>query len=146
MLEGIIDVILIEDNPDDVELTLDALKVHKLANRVKVLRDGEEALDYIFCTGQYADRDICACPKVILLDLKLPKVDGIEVLRRIRSDERAKTLPVVVLTSSNEQKDRIDSYELGVNSYIVKPVEFDNFAQAVADVGFYWVLLNKVPF
>lgn len=146
MLEGIIDVILIEDNPDDVELTLDALKVHKLANRVKVLRDGEEALEYIFCAGRYADRDICARPKVILLDLKLPKVDGIEVLRRIRSDERTKTLPVVVLTSSDEQKDRIDSYELGVNSYIVKPVEFDNFAQAVADVGFYWVLLNKVPF
>ena len=146
MLEGIIDVILIEDNPDDVELTLDALKVHKLANRVKVLRDGAEALEYIFCTGQYADRDICVRPKVILLDLKLPKVDGIEVLRRIRSHERTKTLPVVVLTSSNEQKDRIDSYELGVNSYIVKPVEFDNFAQAVADIGFYWVLLNKVPF
>jgi two-component system response regulator len=146
LLDDIIDVLLIEDNPDDVELTLDALKVHKLVNRVKVLRDGEEALDYIFCTGQYADRDICIRPKVILLDLKLPKVDGIEVLRRIRSDERTKTLPVVVLTSSNEQKDRIDSYELGVNSYIVKPVEFENFAKAVAEIGFYWVLLNKVPF
>ena len=146
MIDDVIEVLLIEDNPDDVELTLDALKVHKLANRVKVLRDGEEALDYIFCTGQYADRDICVSPKVILLDLKLPKVDGIEVLRRIRSDERTKTLPVVVLTSSNEQKDRIDSYELGVNSYIVKPVEFENFAKAVADIGFYWVLLNKVPF
>ena len=145
MLDDIIDVLLIEDNPDDVELTLDALKVHKLVNRVKVLRDGEEALDYIFCTGQYADRDICIRPKVILLDLKLPKVDGIEVLRRIRSDERTKTVPVVVLTSSNEQKDRVDSYALGVNSYIVKPVEFDNFAQAVADIGFYWVLLNKLP-
>jgi two-component system response regulator len=146
LLDNILDVLLIEDNPDDVELTLDALKVHKLVNRVKVLRDGEEALEYIFCTGQYADRDICVRPKVILLDLKLPKVDGIEVLRRIRSDERTKTLPVVVLTSSNEQKDRVDSYALGVNSYIVKPVEFDNFAQAVADIGFYWVLLNKLPF
>jgi two-component system, response regulator len=146
LLDNILDVLLVEDNPDDVELTLDALKVHKLVNRVKVLRDGEEALDYIFCTGQYADRDICVRPKVILLDLKLPKVDGIEVLRRIRSDERTKTLPVVVLTSSNEQKDRVDSYALGVNSYIVKPVEFDNFAQAVADIGFYWVLLNKLPF
>ena len=146
MADNIVDVLLIEDNPDDVELTLDALKVHKLANRVKVLRDGEEALDYIFCTGQFAGRDICVRAKVILLDLKLPKVDGIEVLRRIRSDERTKTLPVVVLTSSNEQKDRIDSYELGVNSYIVKPVEFNNFAQAVADIGFYWVLLNKLPF
>ena len=146
MADNIVDVLLIEDNPDDVELTLDALKVHKLANRVKVLRDGEEALDYIFCTGLFTGRDICVSPKVILLDLKLPKVDGIEVLRRIRSDERTKTLPVVVLTSSNEQKDRIDSYELGVNSYIVKPVEFNNFAQAVADIGFYWVLLNKLPF
>ncbi len=146
MLDDIIDVLLIEDNSDDVDLTLDALNVHKLANRVKVLRDGAEALDYIFCTGQFADRDICVGPKVILLDLKLPKVDGIEVLRRIRSDERTKTLPVVVLTSSNEQKDRVDSYELGVNSYIVKPVEFENFARAVADIGFYWVLLNKVPF
>jgi two-component system, response regulator len=146
LLDNILDVLLIEDNPDDVELTLDALKVHKLVNRVKVLRDGEEALEYIFCTGQYADRDICVHPKVILLDLKLPKIDGIEVLRKIRSDERTKTLPVVVLTSSNEQKDRVDSYALGVNSYIVKPVEFDNFAQAVADIGFYWVLLNKLPF
>jgi two-component system, response regulator len=146
LLDNIIDILLVEDNPDDVELTLDALKVHKLVNRVKVLRDGEEALEYIFCTGRYADRDICVRPKVILLDLKLPKVDGIEVLRRIRSDERTKTLPIVVLTSSNEQKDRVDSYELGVNSYIVKPVEFDNFAQAVADIGFYWVLLNKLPF
>lgn len=146
MLSDILDILLVEDNPDDVELTLDALRVHKLANRVKVLRDGEEALEYIFCTGQFADRDICNRPKVILLDLKLPKVDGIEVLRKIRADERTKTLPVVVLTSSNEQKDRIDSYELGVNSYIVKPVEFENFAKAVADIGFYWVLLNKVPF
>jgi two-component system response regulator len=129
-----------------VELTLDALKTHKLSNRVKVLRDGEEALDYFFGTGKYAGRDVCDRPKVILLDLKLPKVDGLEVLRRIRSDERTKTLPVVVLTSSNEQKDRIESYQLGVNSYIVKPVEFDSFARAVAQIGFYWVLLNKVPF
>ncbi|HEX7534755.1 MAG TPA: response regulator [Syntrophales bacterium] len=146
MLENVLDIILVEDNPDDVELTLDALKTHKLSNRVKVLRDGEEALDYFFGTGKYADRDVCDRPKVILLDLKLPKVDGLEVLRRIRSDERTKTLPVVVLTSSNEQKDRIESYQLGVNSYIVKPVEFDSFARAVAQIGFYWVLLNKVPF
>jgi two-component system response regulator len=146
MLENVLDIILVEDNPDDVELTLDALKTHKLSNRVKVLRDGEEALDYFFGTGKYAGRDVCDRPKVILLDLKLPKVDGLEVLRRIRSDERTKTLPVVVLTSSNEQKDRIESYQLGVNSYIVKPVEFDSFARAVAQIGFYWVLLNKVPF
>ena len=146
MLENVLDIILVEDNPDDVELTLDALKTHKLSNRVRVLRDGEEALDYFFGTGKYAGRDVCDRPKVILLDLKLPKVDGLEVLRRIRSDERTKTLPVVVLTSSNEQKDRIESYQLGVNSYIVKPVEFDSFARAVAQIGFYWVLLNKVPF
>lgn len=146
MLENVLDIILVEDNPDDVELTLDALKTHKLSNRVKVLRDGEEALDYFFGTGKYAGRDVCDRPKVILLDLKLPKVDGLEVLRRIRADERTKTLPVVVLTSSNEQKDRIDSYHLGVNSYIVKPVEFDSFARAVAQIGFYWVLMNKVPF
>jgi two-component system response regulator len=146
MLENVLDIILVEDNPDDVELTLDALKTHKLSNRVKVLRDGEEAVDYFFGTGKYADRDVCDRPKVILLDLKLPKVDGLEVLRRIRSDERTKTLPVVVLTSSNEQKDRIESYQLGVNSYIVKPVEFDSFARAVAQIGFYWLLLNKVPF
>jgi two-component system, response regulator len=146
MLENVLDIILVEDNPDDVELTLDALKTHKLSNRVKVLRDGEEALDYFFGMGKYAGRDVCDRPKVILLDLKLPKVDGLEVLRRIRSDERTNTLPVVVLTSSNEQKDRIDSYHLGVNSYIVKPVEFDSFARAVAQIGFYWVLMNKVPF
>ena len=146
MIDNMVDIVLIEDNPDDVEMTLDALKTHNLSNRVKVLRDGEEALDYIFCTGRHADRDICVRPKVILLDLKLPKVDGIEILRRIRSDERTRTLPVVILTSSDEQKDRIDTYELGVNSYIVKPVEFDKFAQAVAEIGLYWVLLNKVPF
>lgn len=146
MLKNVLDIILVEDNPDDVELTLDALKTHNLSNRVKVLRDGEEALDYFFGTGKYASRDICDRPKVILLDLKLPKVDGIEVLRRIRSDERTKTLPVVVLTSSNEHRDRIDSYNLGVNSYIVKPVEFDSFAHAVAQIGFYWVLLNELPF
>ena len=146
MIDNIVDIVLIEDNPDDVEMTLDALKTRNLSNRVKVLRDGEEALDYIFCAGQYADRDICVRPKVILLDLKLPKVDGIEILRRIRSDERTRTLPVVILTSSDEQKDRIETYELGVNSYIVKPVEFDKFAQAVAEIGLYWVLLNKVPF
>ena len=146
MLKSVLDIILVEDNRDDIELTLDALKSNNLSNRVKILRDGEEALDYIFCKGKFADRDICDRPKVILLDLKLPKVNGIEVLRKIRSDERTKTLPVVILTSSDEQKDRIETYDLGVNSYIVKPVEFDNFAAAVANIGFYWVLLNKLPF
>ncbi|MBE0558385.1 MAG: response regulator [Proteobacteria bacterium] len=140
------DIILVEDNPNDVELTLDALQTHRLANRVKVLRDGEEALDYFFGKGKYAGRDVSDRPKVVLLDLKLPKVDGLDVLRNLRADERTKTLPVVVLTSSNEHRDRVRSYDLGVNSYIVKPVDFDNFADAVAEIGLYWVLMNKVPF
>ena len=146
MLEHVLDIILVEDNPNDVELTLDALQTHRLANRVKVLRDGEEALEYFFCTGKYAGREVGERPKVVLLDLKLPKVDGLEVLKSLRADERTKTLPVVVLTSSNEHKDRVRSYDLGVNSYIVKPVDFDNFADAVAEIGLYWVLMNKVPF
>ena len=146
MLKHALDIILVEDNPSDVELTLDALQTHRLSNRVKVLRDGQEALDYLFCTGAYAGREACEQPKVVLLDLKLPKIDGLDVLRRLRADERTKALPVVVLTSSNEHRDRIKSYDLGVNSYIVKPVEFDKFAEAVAEIGFYWVLMNKTPF
>ncbi|MCK9197020.1 MAG: response regulator [Syntrophales bacterium] len=146
MLEHVVDIILVEDNPNDAELTLDALQTHGLANRVKVLKDGQEALDYFFGTGAYAGLDVCDRPKVVLLDLKLPKVDGLDVLRSLRADERTRTLPVVVLTSSNEHRDRIRSYDLGVNSYIVKPVEFDNFSEAVAEIGFYWVLMNKVPF
>ncbi len=146
MLKHALDIILVEDNPSDVELTLDALQTHRLSNRVKVLRDGQEALDYFFCTGAYAGREACEQPKVVLLDLKLPKIDGLDVLRKLRADERTKTLPVVVLTSSNEHRDRIKSYDLGVNSYIVKPVEFDKFAEAVAEIGFYWVLLNATPF
>jgi two-component system response regulator len=145
MIENVLDIILVEDNPNDVELMLIALKTHNLANRVMVLRDGAEAMDYIFATGKYAGRGASKCPTVILLDLKLPKVDGLEVLGKIRADERTKKIPVVVLTSSNEDRDRIESYRLGVNSYIVKPVEFENFARAVAEVGFYWVLLNKPP-
>jgi two-component system, response regulator len=146
VLEHVLDIILVEDNPNDAELTLDALQTHRLANHVKVLKDGQEALDYFFGTGKYAGRDVCERPKVVLLDLKLPKVDGLDVLRQLRADERTKTLPVVVLTSSNEHKDRIKSYDLGVNSYIVKPVEFDKFTDAVAEIGLYWVLMNKVPF
>jgi two-component system response regulator len=146
VLEHVLDIILVEDNPADAELTLDALQTHRLANRVKVLKDGQEALDYFFGMGKYAERDVRERPKVVLLDLKLPKVDGLDVLRQLRADERTKTLPVVVLTSSNEHKDRIKSYDLGVNSYIVKPVEFDKFTDAVAEIGLYWVLMNKVPF
>ena len=139
-----VEIVLIEDNPADVELTLNSLKKKNLANRVKILTDGQEALDYLF--------NVCApsgsgdCPLLILLDLKLPKVSGLEVLEKIRSDERTKMIPVVVLTSSEEEKDRIESYRLGVNSYIVKPVEFGSFAKVVSEIGFYWVLLNKPPY
>lgn len=146
MVEDILDILLVEDNPCDIEMTLDALKGNNLANRVRVLKDGEEAVDYIFRQGKYSGEGIGARPAIILLDLKLPKIDGLEVLRRIRSDERTKQIPVVVLTSSRLDKDRIESYNLGVNSYILKPVEFDNFAKAVSEIGFYWAVLNKPPF
>jgi len=140
-----IEILLVEDNPDDVELTLRALKKNNLANSVHVVKDGAEALEFIFGTGAYAERDINKTPKVILLDLKLPKVNGLEVLRKIKSDERTKVIPVVVLTSSQEERDIVESYKLGVNSYITKPVDFDKFIKTVADMGFYWLLVNKPP-
>jgi two-component system, response regulator len=139
-----VEIVLIEDNPADVELTLNALNQRNLANNVKVLTDGEEALDYLFNVCASSGR--AGCPLLILLDLKLPKVSGLEVLEKIRSDDRTKMIPVVVLTSSAEEKDRVESYKLGVNSYIVKPVEFDSFAEVVSNIGFYWVLLNKPPY
>jgi len=139
-----VQIVLIEDNAADVELTLNALNQRRLANKVKVLTDGEEALDYLFTAC--APTAGVGCPMLILLDLKLPKVSGLEVLEKIRSDSRTKMIPVVVLTSSAEEKDRIESYKLGVNSYIVKPVEFDKFAEVVSEIGFYWVLLNKPPY
>jgi two-component system, response regulator len=138
-----VEIVLVEDNPADVELTLNALKRHNLANRVKVLSDGQEALDY-FSTA--CGMTVEECPRLILLDLKLPKVSGLEVLEEIRRNQRTKMIPVVVLTSSAEEKDRIESYKLGVNSYIVKPVEFDSFAQSVSEIGFYWILLNRPPY
>ena len=138
-----IEILLVEDNPHDVEMTLRALEKHKLTNKVHVIKDGAEALDYIFATGAYAGRNMHDTPKVILLDLKLPKVDGLEVLRKIKSDEHTKTIPVVVLTSSREEPDMIESYKLGVNSYIVKPVEFGKFQNAVQELGLYWLLLNQ---
>jgi two-component system response regulator len=135
-------ILLVEDNPPDVELTLRALKKHNLANKVHVARDGAEALDFIFTTGLSTDRPKDSL-KVILLDLKLPKVSGLEVLQKIKSDERTRQIPVVVLTSSHEDRDIKECYKLGVNSYVVKPVEFDKFAQTVAELGFYWLLVNK---
>lgn len=140
-----VEILLVEDNPNDVELTLHAFKKHNLANQIHVVRDGAEALDYLFATGAYAERDMSDRPKVVLLDLKLPKVDGLEVLRRIKTDPRTKTIPVAVLTSSREERDIVDSYELGVNSYIRKPVDFDQFTEAVRTLGMYWLLLNQPP-
>jgi len=140
-----VEILLVEDNPRDVELTLRTLTKRHLANHVHVAKDGEEALEFVFATGAHAHRDINNQPKVVLLDLKLPKVDGLEVLRRIKADERTKCIPVVVLTSSAEERDKMESYQLGVNSYIVKPVDFDNFVVAVSEVGLYWLLLNKPP-
>jgi CheY-like chemotaxis protein len=140
-----VEILLVEDNPSDAELTLRALKRRNLANKVHVVKDGAEALDFIFATGAYINRDIDNPPKVVLLDLKLPKVDGLEVLRRIKSDKRTKVIPVVVLTSSREEKDIVESYKLGVNSYIVKPVDFDKFVQGISELGLYWLLLNQPP-
>ena len=140
-----VDILLVEDNPNDLELALRALKKHNLSNNVIVARDGAEALDFIFGTGSYAHRQIEKIPKLVLLDLKLPKVDGLEVLRRIKADERTKTIPVVVLTSSQEERDVVDSYRLGVNSYIVKPVDFDQFIDCVSELGLYWLVCNQPP-
>ena len=140
-----IEILLVEDNADDLEMALHALRKMNLANRIQVARDGVEALDFIFCRGPFAGRKIENAPKVVLLDLKLPKVDGLEVLRAIKTDLRTKNIPVVVLTSSKEQNDVVASYHLGVNSYIVKPVNFVQFAEAVQKLGLYWLLLNQPP-
>jgi two-component system response regulator len=138
-------ILLVEDNPDDVELTLRAFRQSNIANEVVVARDGVEALDYLFATGAHAGRDVSVMPQVVLLDLKLPKVDGLEVLRRVRADERTKLLPVVILTSSREQQDLIESYRLGANSYVRKPVDFTQFVKSVLDLGLYWLVLNETP-
>jgi CheY-like chemotaxis protein len=138
-------ILLVEDNPDDEALTLRALRAAGVRYEVVVARDGVEALDYLFGTGRHAGRDIGLLPQVVLLDLKLPRLDGLEVLRRIRSDERTRLLPVVILTSSTEDRDRIEGYRLGANSYVRKPVDFGQFAEAVRQLGLYWLLLNQPP-
>lgn len=140
-----VEILLVEDNPTDAELAIRALKKSNLANKLVWVKDGAEALDFIFATGAYSERSVECPPKVILLDLRLPKVDGMEVLRRVKSDERTKTIPVVVLTSSKEDRDVVESYQLGVNSYISKPVEFDEFAKTVSELGLYWLLVNRPP-
>lgn len=138
-------ILLVEDNPDDVKLTLRALKKSNILNEVVVAQDGVEALDYLFGSGKYDGRDTRHTPQVVLLDLKMPKMDGLEVLHRLRADERTKLLPVVILTTSSEDKDRIESYKLGANSYIRKPVDFNQFVDSVQQLGLYWLVLNEAP-
>jgi CheY-like chemotaxis protein len=140
-----VEIVLVEDNPYDAELTIRALRNRGLANKLLTFADGVEALDFLFGAGEYVGRNLAVRPKVILLDLKLPRINGLEVLEKIRADARTKTIPVVIMTSSQEESDIVKGYNLGANSYMVKPVDFDKFFQAVEELGFYWLLLNKVP-
>jgi two-component system, response regulator len=140
-----VDILLVEDNPQDAELTIRGLKKHKFANHIELVEDGAEALDYIFCRGKHAQREMTQRPKVILLDLKLPKINGLEVLKAIKLNEHTQRIPVVILTSSREDPDIKTAYELGANSYVVKPVNFDSFIEAVANLGMYWLLVNQHP-
>ncbi|HEX6803951.1 MAG TPA: response regulator [Terriglobales bacterium] len=140
-----VDILLVEDNKDDLELTLHALRKERLANRIQIARDGEEAIDFLFCRNGFAERSFEQPPRLVLLDLKLPKVDGMEVLRQLKAEPRTRTIPVVILTSSKEERDLINSYNLGVNSYIQKPVDFDQFRETVKRVGMYWLLVNQPP-
>ncbi|BBC24481.1 response regulator [Pseudanabaena sp. ABRG5-3] len=138
-------ILLVEDNPNDAELAIRALRRSRISNQIQLLQDGAEALDFLFCRGDYAHRHINDQPKVILLDLKLPKVSGLEVLKQLKADQRTQMIPVVVLTSSSQDRDVIESYKLGVNSYIVKPVDFEQFNKSVEQLGFYWLLMNRSP-
>ena len=140
-----VEILLVEDNQNDVELTLHALRKENLANSIHVARDGEEALEFLFCNGAHADRSFDRPPRLVLLDLKLPKVDGMEVLRKLKADSRTQSIPVVILTSSKEERDLVQGYGLGANSYIQKPVDFDQFRDTVKNVGFYWLLINQPP-
>lgn len=140
-----VDILLVEDSPEDAELITRALKKHHLANRLFAVEDGAEAIDFIFCRGKYGQRDISSCPKVVLLDLKLPKVDGLEVLRKIKQDDRTRSVPVVIVTSSREDPDIKAAYSLGANSYVVKPVDFESFADAMIKLGLFWLLVNQPP-
>lgn len=140
-----VEILLVEDNPQDAEITIRALRKRNLSNHLVHVKDGQAALDWLFGTGVYAGRDVNQQPKIIMLDIKLPKVDGLDVLRAIRADERTLRVPVVMLTSSREEQDIVRSYKLGVNSYIVKPVDFESFSRAVAEVGYYWLFLNEEP-
>jgi two-component system, response regulator len=145
MNDSHVEILLVEDNPNDIKLALHAFRTHNLANQVHVVRDGAEALEFIFCTGRYDQRNFNDTPKVILLDLKLPLVDGLEVLRQVKSNPRTQIIPVVIMTASREERDVVESYQIGVNSYIVKPVDFDQFTEAVRQLGYYWLLLNQLP-
>lgn len=140
-----VDILLVEDNPDDVDLALYALRRHQLANHIHVVRDGTEALDFVFCRGDYQERNFSQNPKLILLDLNMPKLNGLEVLEAIRADPSTAGIPVVILTTSKEESDLVESYRLGVNSYIVKPVDFEQFSDVIRQLGFYWLLLNERP-
>jgi CheY-like chemotaxis protein len=140
-----IEVLLVEDNPHDLELALHALRKHRIANSIHVVTDGAAALDFLFGRGPYQGRSVNNQPRVVFLDLKLPKVDGIDVLRQLKSDERTRRIPIVVVTSSAEERDRVRSYDLGANSYVVKPIDFDSFARTMADLGFYWLAINRPP-
>jgi two-component system response regulator len=145
MIEGPVEILLVEDNPSDVALALHALKKHHLTNHIEVLRDGAEALEFLFGTGAYARRDLSSGPRLVLLDLKLPLVSGLEVLRKLKADPRTQPIPVVMLTSSSEERDIVESYQLGVNSYIVKPVDFEQITEDMRTLGMFWLLLNQPP-
>jgi two-component system, response regulator len=144
-MNSTVDILLVEDNQDDIDLALHALRQGKLANSIFVVRDGEEALDFLFCRGSYAQRSVDQPPKLVLLDLKMPKVDGLQVLKQVKSDPRTKTIPVVIMTSSKEERDLVEGYNSGVNSFIQKPVDFEQFRSTVKTLGLYWLVVNQAP-